>query len=206
MDDLHAQVIDLNITRASTRVAVHCLIELGIVTVIECARPDCIRPTREFKTESARHPDGISIGHVIAQHSGGSDLPSNIRLEHFGCNSGWRKDRKPPTEINRKCLLCNTWFKNDKGLAVHRSRGCPKCDNCQLNMKDGYAMTVHLRDCAPKEKCIMCKRALDDASSPCRPATRTELGFCSERKTSFNIRDARKLQANTVSETINIPG
>ncbi|AKJ72612.1 HNH endonuclease [Gordonia phage GMA2] len=77
-------------SRVGPSIIGHCLIELGLVTAIECGWEDCIYDDREFVRDASVRNGGklwISIDHVIPRFQGGSDRPENLMLLHFGCNS-----------------------------------------------------------------------------------------------------------------------
>lgn len=144
-DDLHDTVASLRISRASTRVAIHALIELGQITAIACAHDACQRPSRDFTIGTGRHADAISLDHILPQHLGGSDLPANVRLAHFACNSGWRATHRPPPNPT-ECPDCGKQFNGDRGVKIHKSRGgCVVC-GCGAYVT-GYDKVKHARDC-----------------------------------------------------------
>jgi len=43
------------------------------------------------------HPDGLTIGHIVAQSRGGSDSDSNLRPEHNRCNLSAKAGDAPRT-------------------------------------------------------------------------------------------------------------
>ncbi len=123
-DDLHDTVASLRISRASTRVAIHALIELGQITAIVCAHDACQRPSRDFTIGTGRHADAIS---------------------HFACNSGWRATHRPPPNPTA-CPDCGKQFNGDRGVKIHKSRGgCVVC-GCGAHVT-GYDKVKHARDC-----------------------------------------------------------
>lgn len=67
----------------------HALIELGLLTSIECAYPDCKQSTRKFHRQPGKRGGGplwINLDHVIEVQDGGTDLPSNLQFLHGACN------------------------------------------------------------------------------------------------------------------------
>lgn len=85
----------------------HCLIELGLVTSVECGYEHCVMPTREFALAAAKgeyRGRGIAtVDHVVSISDGGDDMPLNLQLMHMACNGskGSRDARKNP-EISAK--------------------------------------------------------------------------------------------------------
>lgn len=77
--------------RLQTRMIVHALIELEVVTTLECAYDECSQDDRRFVAYDEggpRHAKTLTIDHVVSRSDGGHDRPSNLQLMHFGCNSG----------------------------------------------------------------------------------------------------------------------
>lgn len=93
-DELHAE-LDLVVpsgtkARSYVRMIGHCLIELGLVTRIECAYENCVLPSRAFVValEGEYRGRGIAtIDHVTSLSDEGNDRPENLQLMHFACNS-----------------------------------------------------------------------------------------------------------------------
>ena len=85
---LHRQVEQVKINKWN-RMLIHALIELELVIALECAYHACQFDSREFDFSGSthRHPRGLTIDHKISRAAGGSDLPQNLQLLHFACNS-----------------------------------------------------------------------------------------------------------------------
>lgn len=96
-DELHAQFDSLvcgsTDRRSSLRIIGHALIELGLMTSMECGWEHCSQDTREFQPYDPkqkgqpRHPRVPSVDHVVSVSDGGSDLPGNIQIIHLACNA-----------------------------------------------------------------------------------------------------------------------
>lgn len=76
------------------RIIGHALIELGLLTSLECGWQHCKEETRAFipyssssQGQKARQRRAPSVDHVISRSDGGSDMPDNIQIIHFSCNS-----------------------------------------------------------------------------------------------------------------------
>lgn len=68
----------------------HCLIELGLVTSIECAYEYCKMDDRKFERDPSHRNGGrkwVTLDHVVEVCDGGTELPSNFQLMHLGCNA-----------------------------------------------------------------------------------------------------------------------
>ena len=92
LTDLHTQLDAIvstdNKNRSLTRILGHALIELGIITKIECMYDECVFETREFlPSDVAKRREVPIIDHIVERWQGGDDLPSNLQLIHFACNS-----------------------------------------------------------------------------------------------------------------------
>lgn len=86
-DALHSEVDLLPITAPAAAVAIHALIDLGIVTSITCMHEECRRPGEPFSRDGGRrNPLAISLDHIQQQSQGGSHRPENIRIVHYVCN------------------------------------------------------------------------------------------------------------------------
>lgn len=92
---LHEAVDALGISRASTAITVHSLVDLGIVTDLRCQWPTCKYPDEPFTSGRGRF--GLALDHITPQREGGSHLPENIRLVHHSCNSKWREQEESAT-------------------------------------------------------------------------------------------------------------
>lgn len=93
-DELHVE-LDLAVPpgtkiRSHVRMIGHCLIDLELVTSIECAYESCLLESRTFEQKGPNEWRGrgiLTIDHIVSLSDGGSDLPSNLQLMHFACNS-----------------------------------------------------------------------------------------------------------------------
>lgn len=92
-EETHRKVEQYKCT-ALVSIALHALIEAGVVEKFECSVDDCNYTTREF--DSADWRLKLSFDHIVEQSFGGSHRPENIRLLHHGCNSthGCRTQQK----------------------------------------------------------------------------------------------------------------
>lgn len=110
-DELH-QALDVAVPsgtkrRSNVRIIGHCLIELDLVTSVECGYEFCVMPTRAFSPVAEvgeyRGRGVATVDHVVSLSDGGTDLPRNLQLLHFACNAakGGRDAAKNP-EAQRK--------------------------------------------------------------------------------------------------------
>lgn len=86
------------------RMLTHALIELGAVTKLVCAHSQCRRVTREFQPKHKDLPRNLStmsIDHIEERCAGGLDLPQNLRLVHFSCNSSRKLTDAQKEKISR---------------------------------------------------------------------------------------------------------
>jgi hypothetical protein len=85
---LHATADELiSDKRFTTSCIVHCLIDLGLVTSLECAYKDCDLPSRKFSKDSTRFQrDHLDLDHKVSRSGGGSHRPENIQIMHHRCN------------------------------------------------------------------------------------------------------------------------
>lgn len=95
-DELHAELERVlpkvnGRARAWSRMVTHALIELELVTKIECMYDDCQLDSRAFtpytKGMSRGEPGVLTIDHVLELFDGGTDRPQNLQIMHFRCNS-----------------------------------------------------------------------------------------------------------------------
>ena len=75
--------------KSATRVIVHAMIDLELITSMKCSYEHCVFETREFEklNGNQRIRGGVMLDHVIDIADGGTDRPENMRMIHFACNS-----------------------------------------------------------------------------------------------------------------------
>lgn len=76
--------------RSGIRAIGHCLIELGLLTSIECGYEHCVMDDRKFERDPDKQGGGrkwLTLDHVVELCDGGTDMPSNLQFMHLGCNS-----------------------------------------------------------------------------------------------------------------------
>lgn len=85
---LHQEVEKLGFKNLSTAIALHALIDLGLIEVVECQHKYCRYETRKF-VPSGSKPRGrvLSIEHKVLRMHGGNHRPENIAIFHLACNS-----------------------------------------------------------------------------------------------------------------------
>lgn len=83
--DLHKQVDALGMTDWRIRALLHSLVDLRVITEVECMDPACRYSGERFN--QGRYPLKVSIDHVDRRANGGTDLPGNLRIVHLGCNA-----------------------------------------------------------------------------------------------------------------------
>lgn len=98
--ELHSQLDSIYVSTRAIRLLVHALIELEVVTEIACQWPTCKFDDKSFDGTGVGNQRALSIDHVIPLRSGGSDLPSNLRITHRGCNNSWKKSVRHTPEWN----------------------------------------------------------------------------------------------------------
>lgn len=88
MNDALHQELEALMPSNVKRCLIHALIDLGIITKLECMWDDCICETRKFSCHEGRaHPLMLTIDHIVERCEGGDDRPSNLRIMHHRCNS-----------------------------------------------------------------------------------------------------------------------
>lgn len=155
--------------RSTTRIIGHALIELGVVTKLECAWDDCIMESRAFEpyyacgTGQARNHAVISVDHVLSTRDGGSDLPDNIQFVHFGCNSakGGRDARANPDVVQAHSDgMKRMWKDPDKRRAriesVTESQNRP-----EVKQRKSSAMAQYWDTLSPEDRSDRARRAWD---------------------------------------------
>lgn len=91
---LHREVEALNL-RPDRAIAVHALIDLGVIAEVACQARECLYESRRFAPSGTCRKTVLSLDHRVPMSRGGCHRPSNIRLLHWGCNSAWRKNAEP---------------------------------------------------------------------------------------------------------------
>lgn len=88
-EKLHAELVFLEGEGANWQriMVAHALVDLELVTSIECAMPRCIETSREFSYNGPGRQQTLSIDHSTPLSSGGGHRPENLRLAHLSCNS-----------------------------------------------------------------------------------------------------------------------
>ena len=107
--NLHNQ-IDFLLPQGMRRILVHALIDLNIVTELRCLDSECRYPGKAFTKFKDCRVTSLTLDHIIRKQHGGSDYPENIRLLHFGCNSGF--ERKGTSAQASHVRYLNTTIRN----------------------------------------------------------------------------------------------
>lgn len=90
--DLHEELLTYTFSAWHSYTIVHCMIDAGIITKLECMADECKLPTRAFIKQGPRGSAAIMvIDHVIPRRSNGSHKIDNLRIMHNACNAAWRK-------------------------------------------------------------------------------------------------------------------
>lgn len=90
--DLHEELLTYTFASWHSYTIIHCMIDAGIVTKLECMATECKLPTREFLKQGPRGSGGLLVlDHIVPRRTRGSHQIGNLRIVHNSCNAGWRK-------------------------------------------------------------------------------------------------------------------
>lgn len=95
-EHLHVQADQLPCARWEQIALLHAMIDLDIITELECQHPTCLYDTRKFDlsdtAQRMRDKYALTFDHVFPQRFGENHRIPNLRIVHRGCNSSY-KDR-----------------------------------------------------------------------------------------------------------------
>lgn len=149
-EELHSQLELLipDAHRSTARIVTHALIELGVVTTLECSYEWCKLDTRSFgvtrKGSVRGQRDALTVDHVLPLWEGGSDRPSNLRLMHWICNVslGTSEARTRPELREKMSKALKERWRDPKYRAKHT--GQPVSE--ETRKKRSEAMKRHWAD------------------------------------------------------------
>lgn len=151
-DDLHAEVerlLPLEDTRRSPhRMIIHALIDLGLITVLECQYDRCVLSSAEFGVHGKNvrgQRDALTIDHIINLSQGGTDRPENLQLVHWACNvaKGTRDANSDPELKQRHSDGMSRRWRED---ADYRERMSKRVVSDEERQKRSESMKRHWAD------------------------------------------------------------
>lgn len=89
-EELHKALDQLNIKDWRVRAIVHLMIDIGMVSSLECQVDECRFESRVFLPHGSGRGGAekrrLNIDHIEPRSKGGHDRASNLRLAHGSCN------------------------------------------------------------------------------------------------------------------------